>query len=86
MGEKIIPDIEPLLADSNPYVQARAIWLLAALGPKGLEKVENILIKNTSKNEKNSYDLARNTYKVDSYRNNPSTETPFNNQVNLMNY
>jgi putative heme-binding domain-containing protein len=48
-GEKIIPDIEPLLADSNPYVQARAIWLLAALGPKGLEKVENILIKNTSK-------------------------------------
>jgi putative heme-binding domain-containing protein len=37
------------LADSNPYIQARAIWLLAALGPKGLEKVENILIKNTSK-------------------------------------
>jgi putative heme-binding domain-containing protein len=48
-GEKVIPDIEVLLKDPNPYIQARAIWLLAALGPKGLEKVENILIKNTSK-------------------------------------
>jgi putative heme-binding domain-containing protein len=48
-GKKVIPDIEVLLKDPNPYIQARAIWLLAALGPKGLEKVENILIKNTSK-------------------------------------
>ena len=45
-GEKIIPDLEPLLADSNPYIQARAIWLMAALGSKGLEKVETILIEN----------------------------------------
>lgn len=48
-GEKVIPNIEPLLKDPNPYIQARAIWLLASMGPKGLEIVENILIKNISK-------------------------------------
>ena len=53
-GEKIIPDLEPLLSHPNPYIQARAIWLLAALGPKGLEKVESILIEHIKKTAKKS--------------------------------
>ena len=53
-GEKIIPDLEPLLSHPNPYIQARAIWLLAALGPKGLEKVERILIEHIKKTAKKS--------------------------------
>ncbi len=53
-GEKIIPDLEPLLLHPNPYIQARAIWLLAALGPKGLEKVERILIEHIKKTAKKS--------------------------------
>ena len=53
-GEKIIPDLEPLLSHPNPYIQARAIWLLAALGPKGLEKVERILIAHIKKTVKKS--------------------------------
>lgn len=53
-GEKVIPDIEVLLKDPNPYIQARAIWLLAALGPKGLQKVENILLENSRTNLKNA--------------------------------
>jgi putative membrane-bound dehydrogenase-like protein len=66
-GEKIIPDLEPLLADSNPYIQARAIWLLAALGPKGLEKVETILIeniKNPTKKAETSSEIAVTAYRA----------------------
>ena len=76
MGDKIIPDMEPLLSHPNPYIQARAIWLLAALGPKGLEKVENILMAqvkpiqkiktqtNTTKNLANSSEIAVTAYRA----------------------
>jgi putative heme-binding domain-containing protein len=66
-GEKIIPDIEHLLADPNPYIKARAIWLLAALGNKGLEKVENILIeniKNPAKKTETSSEIAVTAYRA----------------------
>ncbi len=47
----------------------------------------NITSNTNVKNEKNSYDLARQSYKVDSYTNrNISAETPFNNETNLMNW
>jgi len=49
-GEKAIPAVKALLLnDPNPYVQARAVWLLARLGEKGRAETEQILQEN--KNE-----------------------------------
>jgi putative membrane-bound dehydrogenase-like protein len=62
-GEKIIPEVESLLKHPNPYVQARAIWLLAALGPTGLEKVQNRLLENIKKPE-NSSEIAVTAYRA----------------------
>ena len=42
-GETSVDAIKPLLSDANPYIKARAIWLLAQLGEKGKEEVEKIL-------------------------------------------
>jgi putative membrane-bound dehydrogenase-like protein len=39
-GATAIPAVSALLTDANPYLRARAIWLLAELGPDGLGKVE----------------------------------------------
>jgi len=41
-GEQVIPDVKKLLLDPNPFVQARAVWLLAQLG-NGNAEVEKIL-------------------------------------------
>ncbi len=42
-GEKAIPAVAALLDDGDPYLAARAIWLLAQLGGEGVEKVEALL-------------------------------------------
>jgi putative membrane-bound dehydrogenase-like protein len=42
-GEKALPAVAALLADENPYLAARAIWLLPQLGPAGVEKVRPLL-------------------------------------------
>src|SRR6478735_8070700 len=42
-GEKALPAVAALLKDENPYIAARAIWLLAQMGPKGTEKVVPLL-------------------------------------------
>jgi putative membrane-bound dehydrogenase-like protein len=42
-GASAIPAVERLLGDANPYVRARAVWLLARLGPDGIGRVENLL-------------------------------------------
>ena len=47
-GEVVVGDVETLLSATNPYHQARAVWLLSELGDKGVKIVENIL-----KNEPN---------------------------------
>jgi putative membrane-bound dehydrogenase-like protein len=39
-GSAAIPTIEKLFEDENPFVQARAPWVLARLGSKGLERVK----------------------------------------------
>ena len=35
------PRSEKLLADENPFIRARAVWLLARLGPEGVARVES---------------------------------------------
>ncbi len=42
-GSAAIPAVETLLADENPFIRARALWLLARLGPEGLARVERLL-------------------------------------------
>ncbi len=42
-GESVIASLRPLLSDPNPYLQARAIFLLSQLGNKGKELVVGLL-------------------------------------------
>ena len=42
-GEAVIDPVSRLLKDENPYIQARAIWLLAQLGQKGMEATAALL-------------------------------------------
>jgi len=45
-GESIIPEVLPLLEATNPYHQARAIWLLAQLDEIGQEYIWDLLRSN----------------------------------------
>jgi HEAT repeat protein len=47
-GDVVADEVKILLDDPNPYVNARAVWLLAQLGEKGKQMVETLL---TNKNE-----------------------------------
>lgn len=42
-GPSIIPQVKNLLNDENPYLRARAIWLLSQLGNEGIAEVEKLL-------------------------------------------
>ncbi len=42
-GEKAVPAVAALLKDPNRFIAARAIWLLAQLGPAGVAKVAPLL-------------------------------------------
>ncbi len=42
-GDDAVEPVARLLGDSNPYIAARAIGLLAQLGPRGVAKVEGLL-------------------------------------------
>ena len=39
-GARAVPAVAKMLEDTNPYLAARAVWLLAQMGPKGVELVE----------------------------------------------
>lgn len=42
-GEASVQPVQALLEDDNPYIRARAVWLLAQLGGKGKAAVEEVL-------------------------------------------
>jgi putative membrane-bound dehydrogenase-like protein len=42
-GETAVPAVAALLKDANPYVAARAVWLLAQMGPAGEKIVTDLL-------------------------------------------
>jgi len=42
-GVESVEPVASLLTDLNPYIRARAIWLLAQLGPLGISRVEALL-------------------------------------------
>jgi putative membrane-bound dehydrogenase-like protein len=41
-GIAAIPAVEALLQDENPFIRARAVWVMARLGVSGLERVESL--------------------------------------------
>jgi putative membrane-bound dehydrogenase-like protein len=41
-GERALPAVKGVLADLNPFHRARAVWLLASLGPAGIREVERL--------------------------------------------
>jgi putative membrane-bound dehydrogenase-like protein len=41
-GSQVLPAVGKLLEDENPYIRARAVWLLARLGPPGRARVEEL--------------------------------------------
>jgi putative heme-binding domain-containing protein len=49
-GDTAIPAVKGLLNDANPYVQARAVWLLAQLGSQGKVEVEKVMAENKDEN------------------------------------
>ncbi|WP_265594490.1 PVC-type heme-binding CxxCH protein [Haloferula sp. BvORR071] len=42
-GEKAVPAVAALLKDANPYIAARAVWLLAQMGPAGEKAAAELL-------------------------------------------
>jgi putative membrane-bound dehydrogenase-like protein len=42
-GAGALPAVKNVLADPNPYHRARAVWLLARLGPAGVGEVQRLL-------------------------------------------
>lgn len=42
-GPAVLDEVEALLDAENPYHRARAVWLLAQLGPEGRRRVEGVL-------------------------------------------
>ena len=42
-GGRAVPAVAELLKDGNPFVAARAVWLLAQMGEAGMEKVAPLL-------------------------------------------
>jgi putative membrane-bound dehydrogenase-like protein len=42
-GEKAVEAVAPLLKDPNPFLSARALWLLAQMGPAGIARVTPFL-------------------------------------------
>lgn len=51
-GASVVPNIKMLLNDPNPYIQARAVWLLAQLGSLGKSEVEKVLKESKDENLK----------------------------------
>ncbi|CAD5281661.1 MULTISPECIES: PVC-type heme-binding CxxCH protein [unclassified Imperialibacter] len=47
-GESVLPEVKKLLNDSNPFIRARAVWLMAQLGEAGLDEVEDVLASHPS--------------------------------------
>ena len=42
-GADAVSDVKTLLQADNPYHRARAVWLLAQLGPEGVQAIEEVL-------------------------------------------
>ncbi len=62
-GEGAVDTVKVLLTDSDPYIRARAIWLLAQLGEKGRLEVEKMLSNDDEQSRATAYRALRQTIK-----------------------
>jgi len=62
-GEAAVETVKALLNDSDPYIRARAIWLLAQLGEKGRAEVEKMLANDDEQSRATAYRALRQTVK-----------------------
>jgi putative membrane-bound dehydrogenase-like protein len=60
-GEASVEVVKPVLSDGNPYIKARAIWLLSQLGEKGKQEVEKILGNSNEQFRATAYRALRQT-------------------------
>jgi hypothetical protein len=60
-GEASVDVVKPLLSDVNPYIKARAIWLLSQLGEKGKAEVDKILSDTDAQFRATAYRALRQT-------------------------
>ncbi len=58
-GAEAIPAVEELLAEENPYLRARAVWLLSRLGKDGLARAEKLLTHADPQMRVAAYRMAR---------------------------
>lgn len=42
-GDNVLEEVKEILSSEKDYHKARAVWLMANLGPQGIQEVENIL-------------------------------------------
>lgn len=59
-GDAVVDSVQDLLKDENPYIRARAIWLLPQLGPRGLSEVESLLTDEDDMVRATAYRALRN--------------------------
>ncbi|MEO8764334.1 MAG: PVC-type heme-binding CxxCH protein [Ginsengibacter sp.] len=60
-GPAVIQPVKGLLNDKNPFVQARAVWLLSKLGDVGRKEAENILENSDEKLRATAFRALRQT-------------------------
>jgi putative heme-binding domain-containing protein len=58
-GEASVDAVKPLLSDANPYIKARAIWLLSQLGEKGKAEVHKLLTETDAQFRATAYRALR---------------------------
>jgi len=58
-GEKALPAVMALLADQNPWIAARAVWLLPHLGEEGVQKCLSLLENKDSQQRVVAYRALR---------------------------
>ena len=58
-GDASVEPVSKLLEHDNPFIRARAIWLLAQLGKDGVEKVESLLNDDDEKVRSTAFQALR---------------------------
>ncbi len=66
-GAEALPAVTKLLDDENPYIRARAVWLLPRLGPEGIAKVESLLAGNDAMLRVTAYRALRQVGRAQAY-------------------
>ncbi len=60
-GEKVLPEVKELLKNENPFIQARAIWLMPQLGNKGINETIGLLKDSNEQTRSVAYKALRET-------------------------